>query len=487
MHDLLTRVRSLALAYGEVLRLGNLPTVATNVLSGFTLALVVSQSRPMLGALGIAGGESAGGVEVIGPAFLSVLVMAMALYLAGMAMNAAVDASIDARERPARAIPSGRATRRGAWMWFAVLVAVGVWPGAGGPLPAPAIFAAMIGIWLWYTGLARRLPVVQVIAVGWMLAGAAAIVWMVAAPLLGDTVLVSDNTSADSIASAKIVRLDVSLFRMRGVLEVGISTLAALVLYNLVHRRSLAAIWFLGVCRAGAFALGAWALGGDIGARVQRFPGELTILAALPAVSIGLYTVFISVWARDETDVPGEPHRVCPQCGYPVAPETTTKCPECGDDFEQHPALARRSTMPLRQTTVMVLVCAMLFAGVLCSAGLGLLRPSSSAPMLQPRALTVFQEGVWAGPATTKQLIWFGAAMAMAAGTALLFARNTLRIERVVRSHPTRVAGGIASWIAGFCLYDAFLCAIFGSATFSAICLALWWLARRMQRVLPGS
>lgn len=71
-----------ALALG---RISNLPTVWTNGLAGFLLA-----------------GGSPGD-----PVLLPVLLALSAFYVAGMSLNDAFDAGIDARERPERPIPSG--------------------------------------------------------------------------------------------------------------------------------------------------------------------------------------------------------------------------------------------------------------------------------------------------------------------------------------------------------------------------------------------
>jgi 4-hydroxybenzoate polyprenyltransferase len=66
-------------------RISNLPTVWTNGLAGFLLA----------------------GGSIADPALLAVLPALSAFYVAGMYLNDAFDAAIDARERPGRPIPSG--------------------------------------------------------------------------------------------------------------------------------------------------------------------------------------------------------------------------------------------------------------------------------------------------------------------------------------------------------------------------------------------
>ena len=70
-------------------RVSNLPTVWTNVLAGCVLAG---------GSLGVA-------------TVLTLGVLATLLYVAGMFLNDAFDAEIDARERPERPIPAGEVSR----------------------------------------------------------------------------------------------------------------------------------------------------------------------------------------------------------------------------------------------------------------------------------------------------------------------------------------------------------------------------------------
>jgi hypothetical protein len=78
----------------ELGRVSNLPTVWSNVLAG---AVVAGSARPAaLLAVGLAGSL---------------------FYVGGMFLNDAFDADIDARERPERPIPSGRAARGEVFVW----------------------------------------------------------------------------------------------------------------------------------------------------------------------------------------------------------------------------------------------------------------------------------------------------------------------------------------------------------------------------------
>ena len=93
-------------AWLELMRVSNSPTVVTNVLAGTAVGL---QAR--LSAIDVPFGQA-----------LLVLFGVVLVYLAGMALNDAFDARIDARERPGRPIPSGRITvARAAFAGFALL------------------------------------------------------------------------------------------------------------------------------------------------------------------------------------------------------------------------------------------------------------------------------------------------------------------------------------------------------------------------------
>jgi 4-hydroxybenzoate polyprenyltransferase len=140
--------------WSDALKLGrvsNLPTVWTN-----TLAAVV-----------LAGGTAADlGV------FLPLLLAMSLFYVGGMYLNDAFDAEIDARQRPERAIPSGRVTRSTVFtIGFAMLaagVAVALWltagrPGPAGMLPGAAAvsLAAAIVFYDWYHKTNPLSPVVM--------------------------------------------------------------------------------------------------------------------------------------------------------------------------------------------------------------------------------------------------------------------------------------------------------------------------------------
>ena len=122
-------------------RVSNLPTVWTNVMA----AVVLAGADLDLASLGM------------------VLACASLLYVAGMYLNDAFDAQIDARERPERPIPSGEVTRETVLRWgFAMLAgAVGLMlaraltvPAAGwGGVFATVVTATLIVVYdRWHKG-----------------------------------------------------------------------------------------------------------------------------------------------------------------------------------------------------------------------------------------------------------------------------------------------------------------------------------------------
>lgn len=96
-------------AWLELLRVSNAPTVVTNVLAGVAVGL---QAR--LSAIDVPFGST-----------VLVLFGVVTVYLAGMVLNDAFDARIDARERPGRPIPSGRISEARARFVGIVLLLVG--------------------------------------------------------------------------------------------------------------------------------------------------------------------------------------------------------------------------------------------------------------------------------------------------------------------------------------------------------------------------
>jgi 4-hydroxybenzoate polyprenyltransferase len=98
--------RSRPRAYLLLARVSNLPTVWTNVIAGAALAGAAMDMDARL-AVGVALAVSC-------------------WYSAGMWMNDACDASIDAVQRSDRPIPNGDVTRREVWIGTGILTAAGI-------------------------------------------------------------------------------------------------------------------------------------------------------------------------------------------------------------------------------------------------------------------------------------------------------------------------------------------------------------------------
>jgi hypothetical protein len=114
--------------WGAALRLGrvsNLPTVWTNTLAGVALA----------------------GGDAVDPRTLPLIVALSLFYVAGMYLNDAFDAAIDARERPERPIPSGAVSARTVFGLGFGMMALGfgvlLWIGYG--LPGTTSFHPALG------------------------------------------------------------------------------------------------------------------------------------------------------------------------------------------------------------------------------------------------------------------------------------------------------------------------------------------------------
>src|SRR5690606_3019326 len=96
-------------------RVSNLPTVWTNTLAGIVLA----------------------GGHIADPRTVPLLVAFSLFYVAGMYLNDAYDAEIDARERPERPIPSGQISAETVFTASFAMMAAGLallaWAGYGVP------------------------------------------------------------------------------------------------------------------------------------------------------------------------------------------------------------------------------------------------------------------------------------------------------------------------------------------------------------------
>ena len=105
-----------------ITRGSNLPTVWSNALLGLTAGWIVSQSGP-------SGSRPPAVPWHVLPQWLDQSVMLLLglslIYVGGMVLNDAVDAKVDAVDRPERPIPVGHIRRRTAWLAAAALLASG--------------------------------------------------------------------------------------------------------------------------------------------------------------------------------------------------------------------------------------------------------------------------------------------------------------------------------------------------------------------------
>jgi 4-hydroxybenzoate polyprenyltransferase len=128
-------------------RVSNLPTVWTNMLTGVVLA----------------------GASLDDPRAWLLLIALTFFYVAGMYLNDAFDADIDAVERPERPVPAGRVSRRTVFAagYTMLAVAIALMAAAGsigatGPWPALAGLA-LAGVILFYDWHHKRNPLSPVV------------------------------------------------------------------------------------------------------------------------------------------------------------------------------------------------------------------------------------------------------------------------------------------------------------------------------------
>jgi 4-hydroxybenzoate polyprenyltransferase len=188
----MSRLRATVKNYAELGRVSNLPTCVTNVLVGCAVGAEAASMPPLTVAAAI------GGIAL--------------LYVGGMALNDAVDAKIDSKERAERPIPSGRISRRAAYTFVFVTFLLGL-----------ALLAAC------------------------------------------------------SLAA----------------LGLGSILTAAIIVYDVTHKKHAASVVLMGACRGLVYLVAAAAVG---------WPLQVMPIAAF-ATAITLYTILFTVIARAETHV----------------------------------------------------------------------------------------------------------------------------------------------------------------------------------------
>ncbi len=111
---------------------------------------------------GLAGAAAAG--SVAGLPWL--LPATAALYAGGVVLNDVLDAALDARERPERPIPSGRAGRTGAAALGAGLLALGLLLAALASAASLAVAAGIVAAVLLYDAWAKHRPLAGPLTMG---------------------------------------------------------------------------------------------------------------------------------------------------------------------------------------------------------------------------------------------------------------------------------------------------------------------------------
>lgn len=151
---------SLTHAWLELARISNLPTVLSNAIAGATIGSTAYAMEHIAkrGLVTWFGGFHThpgpvgpidpletwlGTFELVGP-----LAIPLLAYVGGMILNDAFDAEIDARERPARPIPSGRVGQRAAFAagftLLAAAIVLAVLVGAGAAVVVATVLLAVI-------------------------------------------------------------------------------------------------------------------------------------------------------------------------------------------------------------------------------------------------------------------------------------------------------------------------------------------------------
>jgi 4-hydroxybenzoate polyprenyltransferase len=132
-----------ARAWLEIMRVSNLPTVVSNAIAGTVLGVIVRIIEHEDGCAVWIGATPlrTDGEAPSTTAMVAAIVTPALIYIAGMVLNDAFDAAIDAEERPGRPIPSGRLKRSHAFAAGFGLLAAAI---ALSTMLVPAAFLATL-------------------------------------------------------------------------------------------------------------------------------------------------------------------------------------------------------------------------------------------------------------------------------------------------------------------------------------------------------
>jgi len=379
-------------AWLELMRISNVLTVATNAMVGLWVAHLLAGQATMERFIDWM------------PRHVGVIAGLCLLYLFGMVLNDLLDRDVDAHERPARPLPSGRVGLRPAILLAATLVSTGVWLVGGGSFPIPGLAAIAVGLAFGSFSKGQR-NAIQWLGEAWAVVGVGAILW----------------NWLDHWRHADL--------RTPWGFEAVLLLVAAIVAYSLTHRSWRGSVVLMGLCRALAYWCATLSVMSVSGMQYNGSSVSAWGLMLFPGLIAFASTIAVSLLARDE-----------------AAPS---------DDA------AVTAPQPTRVWVRVLLVAAILM-------------PWAFSPVV-------------AGGARGMLQVMTIVALPMALFCGGIFLVKSLHAERAMRSHPTRIAGGVAAWIAAFCLLDASTLSVLGAPGLSVVALGCWWITRTAQRRVAGS
>ena len=379
-------------AWLELTRISNVLTVATNAIVGLWVAHLLAGQATIERFIDWM------------PRHVGVVAGLCLLYLFGMVLNDLLDRDVDAHERPARPLPSGRVAMRPAILLAATLVATGVWLVGGGSFPVPGLAAIAIGLAFGSFAKGQR-NAIQWLGEAWAVVGVGAILW----------------NWLDHWRHADL--------RTPWGFEAVLLLVATIVAYSLLHRTWRGSVVLMGLCRALAYWCATLSVMSVSGMQYNGSSVSAWGLVLFPGLIAFASTIAVSLLARDEAAPTDDAAVVAPQ--------------------------------PTRVWVRVLLVAAMLV-------------PWAFSPVV-------------AGGARGMLQVMTIVALPMALFCGGIFLVKSLHAERAMRSHPTRIAGGVAAWIAAFCLLDASTLSVLGAPGLSVVALGCWWITRTAQRRVAGS
>ncbi len=379
-------------AWLELTRISNVLTVATNAIVGLWVAHLLAGQATIERFIDWM------------PRHVGVVAGLCLLYLFGMVLNDLLDRDVDAHERPARPLPSGRVAMRPAILLAATLVATGVWLVGGGSFPVPGLAAIAIGLAFGSFAKGQR-NAIQWLGEAWAVVGVGAILW----------------NWLDHWRHADL--------RTPWGFEAVLLLVATIVAYSLLHRTWRGSVVLMGLCRALAYWCATLSVMSVSGMQYNGSSVSAWGLVLFPGLIAFASTIAVSLLARDEAAPTDDAAVAAPQ--------------------------------PTRVWVRVLLVAAMLV-------------PWAFSPVV-------------AGGARGMLQVMTIVALPMALFCGGIFLVKSLHAERAMRSHPTRIAGGVAAWIAAFCLLDASTLSVLGAPGLSVVALGCWWITRTAQRRVAGS